>query len=84
LLLAKPEQLAGLKAAATFQKSNSKNPATLKGGATKIEFKGAGRRPAVQNQFQNRRQDVGGAKLNVVETLAFQGRLQRAIHQDLG
>ena len=95
LLLAKPEKLAGLEGRRYKRKANSKKPATLKGGATKIKFKGAGRRPAVQNTVQNRRQDTGATtdfkapargprKLNVVEALAFQGCLQRAIHQDLG
>jgi hypothetical protein len=48
-------------------KPNSKKPATLKGGATKIRFKGTGRRPAVQNQIHKSRRDAGGAKkLDVV------------------
>src|ERR1700748_1224535 len=44
-------------------------------------FKGASQRPAVQRQIQRRRRDAGGTKkLNVVQALAFQGRLQCAVH----
>jgi hypothetical protein len=63
---ASPVKIAGTqkarKAAATNAKLNSKNPATLKGGATKIKFYDAAGGQRYKVKFKEPARDAGGTK----------------------
>jgi hypothetical protein len=72
-------KLAGLKAAATNAKRIQKTCHPEGWRYKKLTFKGAGRQ-----RYKSNSKAAGTKKLNVVQALAFQSRLQCTIHQHLG